>query len=128
MQKGCQFSFACDGHTDLPRDNDQWALAQDLSRKITSGQVWLPEVGYSTFYHANYVSPSWVSAMNKIDSIGRHIFYKKRNEIPYVVQDVASATPSATSVTPAMSLASSAPGDGSIAATPALSLGPSPSE
>jgi spore germination cell wall hydrolase CwlJ-like protein len=128
MQKGCQFSFACDGHTDLPRDNDQWALAQDLSRQITSGQVWLPEVGYSTFYHANYVSPSWVSAMSKIDSIGRHIFYKKRNEIPYVVQDVASATPSATAVTPAMSLASSAPGDGSIAATPALSLGPSPSE
>ncbi len=121
MQKGCQFSFACDGHTDMPRDNDQWALAQDLSHQITSGQVWLPEVGYSTYYHANYVRPGWVNAMNKIDAIGRHIFYKKRNEEPYVVQE-ASATPT----TPAVSLASS--GDAPIAATPALSLTLSPSE
>jgi spore germination cell wall hydrolase CwlJ-like protein len=125
MQKGCQFSFACDGHTDMPRNDDQWALAQDLSRQITSGQVWLPEVGYSTYYHADYVRPGWVSAMSKIDEIGRHIFYKKRNEQPYVVQE-ASAAPS--TATPALALASSAPSDAAIAATPALSLNPSPSE
>lgn len=86
MHKGCQFSFTCDGHTDNPRDNDQWSLAQDLANKIMSGEEWLPEVGYSTFYHANYVSPRWARSMNKIDKIGRHIFYKKRNETPYVVE------------------------------------------
>jgi len=86
MHKGCQFSFACDGHTDTPRDNGQWALAQDLSKRIMAGELWLPEVGYSTFYHANYVYPRWASKMNKIDKIGRHIFYKKRNEEPYVVE------------------------------------------
>jgi spore germination cell wall hydrolase CwlJ-like protein len=86
MRKGCQFSFACDGHTDTPRDNDQWALAQDLSKRVMSGEEWLPEVGYSTFYHANYVSPRWARRMNKVDRIGAHIFYKKRNEEPYVVE------------------------------------------
>ena len=90
MQKGCQFSFACDGHTDMPRDDDQWALAQDIAKQVTSGQVWLPEVGYSTYYHANYVSPGWVNSMSKIDKIGNHIFYKKRNEEPYVVEASAS--------------------------------------
>ena len=45
---GCQFPFACDRHTDMPKEDDQWALAQELARKITSGQVWLPELGYST--------------------------------------------------------------------------------
>jgi spore germination cell wall hydrolase CwlJ-like protein len=91
MRKGCQFSFACDGHSDTPRDNEQWALAQDLSKRIMSGELWLPEVGYSTFYHANYVSPRWARRMNKVDRIGAHIFYKKRNEEPYIVE--ASAAP-----------------------------------
>ncbi|MEZ5873410.1 MAG: cell wall hydrolase [Hyphomicrobiales bacterium] len=86
MHKGCQFSFTCDGHTDNPKDNDQWELAQDLANKIMTGEEWLPEVGYSTFYHANYVSPRWARSMNKIDKIGRHIFYKKRNEEPYLVE------------------------------------------
>jgi len=124
MAPGCQFSFACDGKTDTPRQDSHWALAQKLARQITSGQVWLPEIGYSTFYHADYVSPQWKSAMNKIDTIGRHIFYKKRNEKPYIVQE-ASATPAEAATT--LSLAS-APAVASISATPALSLGAPPSE
>jgi hypothetical protein len=124
MAPGCQFSFACDGKTDTPRQDSHWALAQRLARQITSGQVWLPEIGYSTFYHADYVSPQWKSAMNKIDTIGRHIFYKKRNEKPYIVQE-ASATPAEAATT--LSLAS-APAVASISATPALSLGAPPSE
>ena len=124
MAPGCQFSFACDGKTDTPRQDSHWALAQKLARQITSGQVWLPEIGYSTFYHADYVSPQWKRAMNKIDTIGRHIFYKKRNEKPYIVQE-ASATPAEAATT--LSLAS-APAVASISATPALSLGAPPSE
>src|SRR5215467_9164061 len=92
MHPGCQFSFACDGRTDVPRPDARWDLAQKLAKRITAGEVWLPEVGYSTYYHADYVSPQWKSAMNKIDSIGRHIFYKKRNEQPYIVEE-ASAGP-----------------------------------
>ncbi len=91
MRKGCQFSFTCDGQSDNPRNKTQWSRAQDLSKRIMSGELWLPEVGYSTFYHANYVKPRWARSMNKIDKIGRHIFYKKRNEKPYVVE--ASAEP-----------------------------------
>jgi spore germination cell wall hydrolase CwlJ-like protein len=85
MHPGCQFSFTCDGHTDNPRNDAQWALAQSIAKKIMAGELWLPEIGYSTYYHANYVSPYWKGDMNKIDKIGRHIFYKKRNEAPYEV-------------------------------------------
>jgi len=136
MQKGCQFSFTCDGHTDIPRDNDQWALAQDISRQITAGELWLPEVGYSTYYHANYVSPNWAGSMSKIDKIGRHIFYKKRNEKPYVVEasagdatapEQAEPESSMFSLTPALSLVSAATGSSS-SATPAMSLGYAASE
>jgi spore germination cell wall hydrolase CwlJ-like protein len=130
MAPGCQFSFACDGKTDTPKNDSHWALAQKLARQITSGQVWLPEIGYSTFYHADYVSPQWKSAMNKIDSIGRHIFYKKRNEKAYIVEEASAApAPSTSKVNAgAFSLASSNAAATPVSATPALSLGAAPSE
>jgi hypothetical protein len=138
MQKGCQFSFACDGHTDNPRINDQWALAQDIAKQITAGELWLPEVGYSTFYHANYVNPRWAGSMSMIDKIGGHIFYKKRNEEPYIVEAAAGeasapeAAPASTtsmfSLTPALSLVSAVAGTGSSPSTPAMSLGYAASE
>ena len=138
MQKGCQFSFACDGHTDNPRNNDQWALAQDIAKQITAGELWLPEVGYSTFYHANYVNPRWAGSMSMIDKIGRHIFYKKRNEEPYIVEAAAgeasapepaqASTTSMFSLTPALSLVSSVTGTSSSPSTPAMSLGYAASE
>jgi spore germination cell wall hydrolase CwlJ-like protein len=148
MRKGCQFSFACDGHSDTPRHKDQWDLAQDLSKRIMSGELWLPEVGYSTFYHANYVSPRWARRMNKVDKIGAHIFYKKRNEEPYLVE--ASAKPESDTesdddegyLLPTLSLASAVTavtdsvsgsvsavaGTSSPAPTPAMSLGYGASE
>jgi spore germination cell wall hydrolase CwlJ-like protein len=138
MNPGCQFSFACDGKTDIPRDNEQWALAQDISRQITAGELWLPEVGYSTFYHANYVSPRWAGSMSKIDKIGRHIFYKKRNEEPYVVEASTGEGPASNqspgsstsmfSLTPALSLVSAVTGSSSSPSTPAMSLGYAASE
>jgi hypothetical protein len=130
MAPGCQFSFACDGKTDTPKRDGHWALAQKLAKQITSGEVWLPEIGYSTFYHADYVSPHWKSAMNKIDSIGRHIFYKKRNEKAYIVEEASAApAPSTSKVNAgAFSLASSNAAATPVSATPALSLGAAPSE
>jgi spore germination cell wall hydrolase CwlJ-like protein len=141
MSPGCQFSFTCDGRTDVPRNDAQWAQAQDIARRITKGELWLPEVGYSTYYHADYVRPNWAGSMSRIDTIGRHIFYKKRNEEPYLVE--ASATPQAPqmpqaaepeptapslfTLAPAVSLVAAA-GSGSNAPTPAMSLGFAASE
>ena len=85
-RKGCQFSFTCDGHSDNPRNKGQWAKAKALATSFMAGEHWLPEVGYSTFYHADYVRPRWAYRMNRIDKIGRHIFYKKRGEQPYMVE------------------------------------------
>jgi hypothetical protein len=138
-QPGCQFSFACDGKTDIPRDDREWAQAQDLSKKIMAGELWLQEVGYSTYFHANYVSPYWKGDMSRIDKIGRHIFYKKRNEQPYIVEASADAGETAASesetssgflMTPTLSVVStvSSLADSTAAPTPAMSLGFAASE
>jgi spore germination cell wall hydrolase CwlJ-like protein len=127
MHPGCQFSFTCDGRTDTPHNDEQWSLAQSIAKKITAGDLWLPEVGYSTYYHANYVSPAWVGEMSKIDKIGRHIFYKKRHEEPYVVDASAdSDASSGISLTPTLSLVSAAVSNvagTTTLSTPAMSLG-----
>ncbi len=125
MHPGCQFSFTCDGQTDTPRNDDQWALARSIAKKATAGELWLPEVGYSTYYHANYVSPRWVGDMNQIDKIGRHIFYKKRNEEPYIVdaETTPESTGAGTALTPTLSLVSAAVTGATASPTPAMSLG-----
>ncbi len=72
----CQFSFACDGRPDKPRNAAQWETAKRLAKLVTEGRVWLQDIGYSTHYHATYVSPKWRRHMRRIKRIGRHIFYK----------------------------------------------------
>jgi len=45
---------------------------------MLDGQIWLPEVGKSTHYHAYYVHPSWVSEMTKLYKFGVHTFYRPK--------------------------------------------------
>ncbi|MCQ0986594.1 cell wall hydrolase [Jiella marina] len=75
----CQFSFACDGAKDRIRDAGSYSRAKKIADKVTNGEIWLAEVGSATHYHANYVSPRWARAMERVDKIGRHIFYRTYN-------------------------------------------------
>jgi spore germination cell wall hydrolase CwlJ-like protein len=74
----CQFSFACDGRKDRITEPKHWAKAQEVARAVTDGTIWLPEVGSSTHYYADYVSPGWARKMKKMKKIGRHIFYRTK--------------------------------------------------
>ncbi|WP_040488966.1 cell wall hydrolase [Fulvimarina pelagi] len=75
----CQFSFACDGIKDRIADKKSYTRAEKVAEAVTHGETWLTEVGSSTHYHANYVRPRWASAMEKVDKIGKHIFYRTYN-------------------------------------------------
>lgn len=122
QKAGCQFSFACDGIADVPRDAQQWAVAVRISKQVTEGKVWLPEIGYATHYHATYVRPDWIPIMSKITQVGRHVFYKYRNDRPYVVEE-ASAPAAATSSSPVPAL--NAATDLAPSQVPSLAFGPS---
>lgn len=74
---GCQFSFTCDGSMAFRRDPASWAHARDIAVAALSGQVYAP-IGSATFYHANYVLPWWASSMDRIATVGAHIFYRWR--------------------------------------------------
>jgi spore germination cell wall hydrolase CwlJ-like protein len=74
----CQFTFACEGKSLRITDGESWASATRVAQSVLEGRTYLAEVGASTHYHADYVSPRWARRLKKMDVIGRHIFYKLR--------------------------------------------------
>ncbi|MBE7183557.1 MAG: cell wall hydrolase [Methylobacterium mesophilicum] len=76
LRNRCQFSFACDGIKDRITNQAAYAKAKDIAMAVTAGKVFIPEIGSSTHYYAEYVSPSWARTMEKMKQIGKHIFYR----------------------------------------------------
>jgi len=72
----CQFSFACDGRKKRIDDPVAYKTAQDIAMAVTAGKIFIPEVGSSTHYYAQYVHPGWARTMHKMTKIGLHIFYR----------------------------------------------------
>ena len=78
MRNACQFSFACDGIKDRILSPGHYRKAKDIALAVTAGKIFIPEVGSSTHYYAQYVSPGWARAMNRMTKIGLHIFYRTK--------------------------------------------------
>lgn len=71
----CQFSWYCDGKSDVPRDKKCWNDALLIAEvmitysaiDVTEGALW---------YHSRKVQPGWSMVYVKTVSIDNHIFYK----------------------------------------------------
>lgn len=79
----CQFSWYCESHTLAKRLTvKQTALyneIRELATNIVVNFEHMEDVTQgATYYHADYVNPRW--KLQKIDQIGRHIFYKSRKD------------------------------------------------
>jgi spore germination cell wall hydrolase CwlJ-like protein len=76
---GCQFSFTCDGASDVARVGAQWtqALRIAATAMTTRGKAKSVSRG-ATFYHADYVKPRWARGMVRVAQIGSHIFYRPK--------------------------------------------------
>lgn len=72
---GCQFTFTCDGSLARTPVPTLWTRARQYAAEALAGRTY-PGVGLSTFYHANYVFPSWAPRLVKTATIGAHIFYR----------------------------------------------------
>ena len=71
----CQFTWWCDGLSDMPRDRHVWRRVKALARRVyweasedpTGGALW---------YHAISVMPQWRLKLSAGPIIGNHIFYR----------------------------------------------------
>lgn len=77
---GCQFSFTCDGSMQRVPSTSSMAQARRIAREALGGAV-MTGVGNATHYHANYVVPYWASSLDKVQTVGRHIFYLIRGAL-----------------------------------------------
>lgn len=75
----CQFSWYCDGQSDVPTDTDRWVEAQMLAYQMIEEKKFVGLTEGATHYHANYVKPYWAKDLQLVGRIGEHIFYRWEN-------------------------------------------------
>jgi spore germination cell wall hydrolase CwlJ-like protein len=75
----CQFTFACDGRSDMGGERRAWnrsarlaAAAYDEFRQGDRPGV-IPNG--ALFYHTTSVAPTWSTKFRRVATIGSHIFY-----------------------------------------------------
>jgi len=71
----CQFSWYCDGRSDIPRAGPYWRDATRLADMVYWGRSTDP-TGGAFWYHADYVTPWWSKYLRRGPKIGHHIFYQ----------------------------------------------------
>jgi len=71
----CQFSWYCDGKSDVPKDDLSWLYARVVAYNVLY-DYHKDNTDGATHYHANYVRPWWSKHYDKTVTHGSHIFYK----------------------------------------------------
>tara|TARA_B100001093_G_scaffold443375_1_gene445666 strand:- start:361 stop:858 length:498 start_codon:yes stop_codon:yes gene_type:complete len=71
----CQFSWFCDGKSDIPEDSATWELSLRVATRVLQGD-WYDITEGSTHYHSDRVYPYWADSLNETVQITNHIFYK----------------------------------------------------
>ena len=75
----CQFSWYCDGKSDDINQITIYMEILSLTRLLLTSQMMMFDItDGATFYHADYVTPSWAKSKTKTIEIGDHIFYRWR--------------------------------------------------
>ena len=77
LRTGCQFSFTCDGSMRRRREEHAWRAAQAVAEAALQGHV-EARVGLATHYHTHAVNPTWASSLDRLASLGSHVFYNWR--------------------------------------------------
>ena len=76
IRNRCQFSWYCDGKSDVPQNIDLWIDAQMLAWDMIENNKYRGLTEGATHYHATYVSPRWAKDLQLVGRIGAHIFYR----------------------------------------------------
>ena len=73
----CQFSWYCDGRSDIPKDLDTYTKLLTIARSMVYNDVTFIDItDGALFYHAYYVRPAWAKTKHRTTEIGDHIFYR----------------------------------------------------
>ena len=71
----CQFSWVCEDGK-IVRRNQSWKESVKIAENILILKRDYGIIGNATFFHADYVEPSWSKTKQFVRQIGNHLFYK----------------------------------------------------
>ncbi|HZY67847.1 MAG TPA: cell wall hydrolase, partial [Devosia sp.] len=75
----CQFTFACDGRSDMGTDMGAWNRASKMAlvayREFQVGDRPGVVPNSTLYYHTTAVAPSWSRSFDRVAKIGAHVFY-----------------------------------------------------
>jgi spore germination cell wall hydrolase CwlJ-like protein len=78
--RGCQFSYACDGRSDVMKSAVARGRAEKLAAIMLAGRPRTVTDG-ATHFHATHVRPGWAGRMTRTASIGAHRFYRQGTQV-----------------------------------------------
>ena len=61
----CQFSWYCDGKSDVPKNEKAWKKAQEYAYLVLYNRIAIDVTEGATHYHATYVKPSWAKTKTR---------------------------------------------------------------
>ena len=73
-----QFSWTHDGKSDKPKDRKAWDMAVRAAKLAMKHRDVVIVGDEVTHYHAEYVTPYWTTAYERVAKVGTHIFYKAK--------------------------------------------------
>ena len=73
-----QFSWTHDGKSDKPKDAKAWDMAVRAAKLAMKHRDVVIVGDEVTHYHAEYVTPYWTTAYERVAKVGTHIFYKAK--------------------------------------------------
>ena len=75
----CQFTFACDGRSDMGRERAAWnrsvKMAEDAFYEFQKGERPGVIPDSVLYYHTTSVAPRWSHTFRRVAAIGSHVFY-----------------------------------------------------
>lgn len=75
----CQFTWYCDGSVKRRTIHpDLWQESYEAAKMVLLEGFRLPGLKDALYYHADYVNPRWNKI--KVAKIGRHIFYRPKDQ------------------------------------------------
>jgi len=91
VRNKCQFSWWCDGKSDIPKNKKDWKKAKEIAKfwltrnsdsplkyRIAFSQVLTAiDNGIPTHYHTTKIKPNWSKKIEYLGVINNHIFYRE---------------------------------------------------
>jgi hypothetical protein len=75
----CQFTFACDGRSDMGRERSAWnrsiKMAEEAFYEFQQGERPGVLPNSVMYYHTTQVAPRWSHTFKRVAAIGSHVFY-----------------------------------------------------